>query len=92
MVIGAEGSGPTRSEPAAAGRRRRIDLGLVNDKAFFNVASLGLSADLANGLTHESKRRWGRLAYAREALRVLALHAPGDGERDVRIDVDLSVD
>ena len=58
-------------EVIAAGRRRRIDLGLVNDKAFFNVASLGLSADLAQGLTHESKQRWGRLAYAREALRVL---------------------
>lgn len=60
----------------AKGRSRRIDLGLVNGKAFFNVASLGLSADLAGGLTGEAKKRWGRLAYAREAFRVLKKARP----------------
>jgi len=60
----------------AAGRTRRIDLGMVNGKPFFNVASLGLSSDLAHGLTGESKRRWGRLAYARQALQVLAAARP----------------
>ena len=53
------------------GRTARIDMGEVNGHAFFNVASLGLSADLARGLTAESKRRWGRFAYAIRAVQVL---------------------
>jgi diacylglycerol kinase (ATP) len=60
----------------AAGNRRRIDLGEVNEQAFFNVASLGLSADLAGKLTPERKRRFGRLAYALTALHVLAAARP----------------
>ena len=47
---------PERLEDAAdvilAGHRRRIDLGTVNGQPFFNVASIGLSADLA----HDSDR------------------------------------
>lgn len=58
------------------GRTQRIDMGEVNGHAFFNVASLGLSADLARGLTGENKRRWGRLAYAFRALEVLFTARP----------------
>jgi YegS/Rv2252/BmrU family lipid kinase len=58
------------------GRTERIDMGEVNGHAFFNVASLGLSADLARGLTRESKRRWGRFAYAIRALQVLFAARP----------------
>lgn len=58
---------PTRIGEAcaviAAGAVRRIDIGEVNDKHFFNVASLGLSVDIANRLTRQAKRRWGLLAY-----------------------------
>lgn len=60
----------------ARGRSRRIDLGLVNGEPFFNVASLGLSAELAEKLTREIKRRWGRLGYALVALRALAQARP----------------
>jgi YegS/Rv2252/BmrU family lipid kinase len=59
-----------------AGKRRQIDLGEVNGHPFFNVASLGLSADLARGLTPEAKRRWGKLGYALAAMRVLAAAHP----------------
>jgi diacylglycerol kinase (ATP) len=59
-----------------AGRVRPIDLGMVNDKPFFNVASLGLSTDLARSLTPDIKRRWGRLGYALAALKVLSRAAP----------------
>jgi YegS/Rv2252/BmrU family lipid kinase len=59
-----------------AGKQRRIDLGEVNGHPFFNVASLGLSADLARGLTREAKRRWGKLGYALAAMRVLAAARP----------------
>lgn len=60
----------------AGGRTRRVDLGTVNDHPFFNVASIGLSADLARGLTHEVKRRYGRLGYGLTALGVLARARP----------------
>ncbi|MDB5472861.1 MAG: hypothetical protein JWP99_164 [Devosia sp.] len=59
-----------------AGKLRRIDLGEVNGHPFFNVASLGLSADLARGLTPKSKKRWGKLGYSLAALRVLAAARP----------------
>jgi diacylglycerol kinase (ATP) len=55
----------------AAGPTRRIDLGTVNGHAFFNVASIGLSSDLAHSLDRETKRRWGRLGYAVAASRVM---------------------
>ena len=55
-----------------AGHRRQIDVGTVNDKPFFNVASIGLSVALAHELSPELKRRWGRAGYALAALRVLA--------------------
>ena len=54
-----------------AGHRRRIDLGTVNGKPFFNVASIGLSTDLAHELSSDLKRRWGRLGYAVAAFRAL---------------------
>jgi YegS/Rv2252/BmrU family lipid kinase len=54
-----------------AGNRRRIDVGSVNGKPFFNVASIGLSTELAQQLSPDLKRRWGRLGYALAALRAL---------------------
>jgi YegS/Rv2252/BmrU family lipid kinase len=55
----------------AADASRTIDIGEVNGHLFFNVASLGLSADLAKKLTKERKRTWGRLIYAFTAIKVL---------------------
>lgn len=55
----------------SAGRIKAIDVGDVNGKPFFNVASLGMSAKLADRLSRETKRRWGRLAYALTAIEVL---------------------
>jgi YegS/Rv2252/BmrU family lipid kinase len=54
-----------------AGYTKRIDVGLVNGHAFFNVASIGLSSELAQKLDPELKKRFGRLGYAVAALRVL---------------------
>lgn len=58
---------PTDLDAAAriilAGRRHQIDLGRVNGKPFFNVASMGLSIDVARAMTGETKRRWGVLGY-----------------------------
>jgi YegS/Rv2252/BmrU family lipid kinase len=58
------------------GHRRRIDLGEVNGRPFFNVASIGLSVAITRALTGDLKRRWGRLAYALASLRVLPRARP----------------
>ncbi len=55
----------------AADNRRRIDLGKVNHKYFLNVASLGLSVQITSQLDKHTKRRWGVLAYAATALKVV---------------------
>jgi diacylglycerol kinase (ATP) len=55
----------------AEGFTRLIDVGTVNGHAFFNVASMGISTDLAKGLDPLTKRRWGRLGYALSALKVI---------------------
>jgi YegS/Rv2252/BmrU family lipid kinase len=60
----------------ADGHTRKIDLGIVNGQPFFNVASLGLSAELAQQLTRDIKRRYGRLGYALVAMKVLAQARP----------------
>ncbi|WP_322516916.1 lipid kinase [Rhodopseudomonas palustris] len=60
----------------AAGHRKRIDLGSVNGHKFFNVASVGLSTELARELSGESKRRFGRLSYAITAAKVLSRMRP----------------
>lgn len=66
---------PTDPEKAAAliaaGKLKRFDLGEVNGKLFFNVASIGFSAELARELTVEAKRRWGTLGYGIVAARIL---------------------
>ena len=45
------------AEVIVAGHQRRIDLGTVNGTPFFNVASIGLSAELARELSPGLKRR-----------------------------------
>ena len=75
----------------AAGHTRAVDVGVANGETFFNVASIGLSAELAQELTAERKKRFGKLAYALTALKVLARARPfsativtKEGEQRVR--------
>jgi diacylglycerol kinase (ATP) len=60
----------------AAGHTRPLDLGEVNGRLFFNVASIGFSADLARNLTAEAKKRWGKLGYAIAAFKLLLQSRP----------------
>lgn len=53
------------------GATRLVDVGTVNGHAFFNVASIGLSSELAQSLDPALKKRFGRLGYAVAALKVL---------------------
>jgi diacylglycerol kinase (ATP) len=62
------------SRVIADGGTRRIDLGRVNGKHFFNVASLGLSVHVARELGVEVKRRWGVLGYPLTLWRALGQH------------------
>jgi len=62
---------PEACKIIAKGQVRRIDLGWVNGKHFFNVASMGLSVQITERLTKETKRRWGIFAYAITALQAL---------------------
>ncbi len=60
----------------AQGYTKSIDLGWVNDKYFFNVASLGLSVKITQKLSRGAKRRWGILAYGLTALQVISSIRP----------------
>ena len=60
----------------AAGSTRPIDLGAVNGIPFFNVASIGMSVELAERLTGDLKKRFGRLGYAVAAFGALTRARP----------------
>ena len=81
----------------ADGVTRRIDLGVVNGKRFFNVASLGLGVQVARRLTGEVKRRWGVLGYAMatrdawRAARSFRAHVVCDGRATTLRSLHLAV-
>ncbi len=64
------------AEIIVAAHTRQIDLGVVNGRPFFNVASIGFSAELARELTSDLKRRFGTLGYALAGARLLARMRP----------------
>jgi len=64
----------------AMGNLDYIDLGWVNGKHFFNVASLGLSVKITENLSYQAKSRWGSLAYAITALKVIRNSIPFHAE------------
>jgi YegS/Rv2252/BmrU family lipid kinase len=47
----------------ATGRRRRIDLGMINNDYFANCAAMGLSPMIGEGIPHGLKRYLGRVGY-----------------------------
>ncbi len=52
------------AEVALNGREHRIDIGLVNDWPYLNVASVGVASKVAKVQSKELKRRWRVFAYA----------------------------
>lgn len=65
------------ADPLEAARRllsyevQPIDLGEVNGHLYFNVASIGFSAELAQQLSSAAKKKWGKFGYAIVAARIL---------------------
>lgn len=70
-TLGIPANLPDACQVIARGVTKQIDVGRVNDRYFFNVASLGLSVQITQNLTKEAKRRWGLLAYAVATLQVI---------------------
>ena len=54
----------------ANGRRKRIDLGFVDDDYFANAAAMGMSPLIAETVPHKLKKYLGMFGYALWALRV----------------------
>lgn len=79
-TLGIPPSLPEACQIIFRGQLRRIDLGQVNGKHFFNVASLGLSVQITRSLTKQAKRRWGMFAYAATAFQVLWQARPFQAE------------
>lgn len=75
---------PAACEIIATGKVHRIDLGWVNGRYFFNVASLGLSVQITERLSKEAKSRWGVLAYAVTAVKVISQARPFRAEIRVK--------
>jgi YegS/Rv2252/BmrU family lipid kinase len=76
---------------------RPVDLGCVNGHYYFNVASIGFSAELAGDLTAESKKKWGTVGYGIAALRVLrrvrpfTVYLEHDGQTETITTIQVSV-
>lgn len=75
-TLGIPATLPEACHLAVHGARRAIDLGWVNRRYFFTTASMGLSVEITEALTRETKRRWGVLAYGVAAIRALARARP----------------
>jgi diacylglycerol kinase (ATP) len=72
------------------GNVRRIDLGCVNGKHFFNAASIGLSVNVTRQLDKNAKKRWGVFAYlftaSKSLLQMRPFHAEiNDGKMTARV-------
>jgi YegS/Rv2252/BmrU family lipid kinase len=64
------------SEIIIHGKRHVIDLGWVNGHYFFNVAHIGLGANVTHALSSGIKQRWGALSYARAVVNALRTNRP----------------
>lgn len=64
------------AEIALNGRAHRIDVGLVNDRPFLNVASVGIASNVAKQESKELKRRWRVFAYAIALLQAVRASQP----------------
>jgi len=74
----------------ANGRRRRIDLGMIDDDYFLNAASIGLSPTIGATIPHKLKKYLGRAGYLAWAARCFLKLKPfrlilNDGARERRM-------
>src|SRR5688572_21878845 len=77
---------PGAVETIATGKRRRIDLGMIDGDYFANSAAMGLSPMIADSVPHNLKRWLGRVGYLIWAMWCLVHFRPftatiKDGEK-----------
>lgn len=60
----------------AEGKLSMVDMGLVGERDFLNVATLGVTTRIARELTDENKKRFGRFVYALAIVRALQKSSP----------------
>jgi diacylglycerol kinase (ATP) len=63
-------------ETIARGKVVDVDLGLVGDNYFVNVASVGMGVEVTQALSPKLKKRTGALAYPLAAVRAFLRHEP----------------
>jgi len=71
------------AEVALNGREHRIDVRLVNDRPYLNVASVGVASKVTKAQSKELKRRWGVFAY------VIGLFSALRGLQPFFVDLDI---
>jgi diacylglycerol kinase (ATP) len=62
---------PDAFQNILANRRHKINLGMINDRFFFNAANIGLGVKVTRELTPELKKTWGVLSYLQAVLRAI---------------------
>lgn len=77
---------PAACEVLAGGEVAEVDMGVIEDRSFVNVATVGLTTLIAQGLDPVAKRRLGKIAYFAALLRALTLVRP------FRVTLDLDGD
>lgn len=83
-TLGVPSNLPDACRVIAEGHTRKIDVGSVNGKYYFNVAGMGMSVAITSRLTKDVKKRWGAVAYLLTASRVLRNLRPFRAE--IRVD------
>jgi GTP cyclohydrolase I/Diacylglycerol kinase catalytic domain len=59
------------AEVALSGRKHRIDVGMVNERPYLNVASVGAATKVAKAQSKELKQKWRVFAYVIGLLRAV---------------------
>lgn len=65
------------------GEERQIDLGMMDNGYFVNVATVGLTTRIAEALNDEAKKRWGRFVYFSAILKAIAKIRPFEATLDL---------
>lgn len=72
-----------------AGKRKRLDLGLANQRRFIQLAGVGLDAETVRRTHPDAKRAWGPWSYLLTAAQLMAAPAPVlrvevQGQREIK--------
>ncbi len=58
------------------GKVAKVDMGIIGDRNFLNVATIGLTSEIVHGLDSRAKRVLGRAVYLLSVLRALSRFLP----------------